>query len=37
MVALRGAEIVEVQLADAAKVRPVPEELYQVAEVFFDQ
>jgi 6-phosphofructokinase 1 len=36
MVALRGAEIVEVPLADAAKVRPVPEELYQVAEVFFD-
>ena len=36
MVALRGEEIVEVPLAHAAKVRPVPEELYQVAEVFFD-
>ena len=36
MVALRGEDIVEVPLADAAKVRPVPEELYQVAEVFFD-
>jgi 6-phosphofructokinase 1 len=36
MVALRGAEIVEVPLAEAAKVRPVPEELYRVAEVFFD-
>jgi 6-phosphofructokinase 1 len=36
MVALRGAEIVDVPLAEAAKVRPVPEELYRVAEVFFD-
>src|SRR4249919_1826654 len=38
-VALRGAGIVGVPLADAAKVRPVPpvpEELYGVAEVFFD-
>ena len=36
MVALRGGEIGNVPLADAAKVRPVPEELYAVAEVFFE-
>lgn len=36
MVALRGTEIVDVPLTEAAKVRPVPEELYRVAEVFFD-
>ncbi|HET7235912.1 MAG TPA: ATP-dependent 6-phosphofructokinase [Actinomycetota bacterium] len=36
MVALRGGEIGSVPLADAAKVRPVPEELYGVAEVFFE-
>lgn len=36
MVAARGAEIVDVPLAEAAKVRPVPEELYRVAEVFFE-
>jgi ATP-dependent phosphofructokinase / diphosphate-dependent phosphofructokinase len=36
MVAARGSEIVDVPLADVAKVRPVPEELYRVAEVFFD-
>ena len=35
MVALQGAEIVDVALADAAKVRPVPEDLYRVAELFF--
>jgi 6-phosphofructokinase 1 len=35
MVALEGSEIVDVALADAAKVRPVPEELYRVAEIFF--
>ena len=35
MVAARGPEIVDIPLADAAKVRPVPEELYRVAEVFF--
>ncbi|HYG71871.1 MAG TPA: ATP-dependent 6-phosphofructokinase [Actinomycetota bacterium] len=35
MVALQGADVVDVPLADAAKVRPVPEELYRVAETFF--
>ena len=35
MVASRGTDIVDVDLADAAKVRPVPEELYRVAELFF--
>jgi 6-phosphofructokinase 1 len=35
MVALRGTEITDVALADAAKVRPVPEEVYRVAEIFF--
>jgi 6-phosphofructokinase 1 len=35
MVALQGNEVVDVALADAAKVRPVPEELYRVAEIFF--
>jgi 6-phosphofructokinase 1 len=35
MVALRGDEIASVPLAAAAKVRPVPEELFAVAEVFF--
>jgi 6-phosphofructokinase 1 len=35
MVAARGAEIVDIPLAEAAKVRPVPEELLHVAEVFF--
>jgi ATP-dependent phosphofructokinase / diphosphate-dependent phosphofructokinase len=37
MVALRGAEIVSVPLAEVATVRPLPEELYRVAEAFFDQ
>ena len=36
MVAARGAEIVDIPLAEAAKVRPVPEDLYRVAEVFFE-
>jgi 6-phosphofructokinase 1 len=36
MVALRGTEVVEVPLTEAAKVRPVPEELYRVAQVFFE-
>jgi 6-phosphofructokinase 1 len=35
MVALRGGEIASVPLADSAKVRPVPQELFAVAEVFF--
>jgi len=35
MVAVRGNEIVDVPLEEAAKVRPVPEELYRVAEIFF--
>jgi len=35
MVALQGSEVVDVALADAAKVRPVPEEFYRVAEIFF--
>jgi hypothetical protein len=35
MVAVQGNEVVDIPLADAAKVRPVPEELYRVAEVFF--
>jgi 6-phosphofructokinase 1 len=37
MVAIRGNEVTDVPLADAAKVRPVPEELYRVAEVFFEE
>ncbi|MGH2636841.1 MAG: 6-phosphofructokinase, partial [Actinomycetota bacterium] len=35
MVAARGGDIVDVALADAAKVCPVPEELLRVAEVFY--
>jgi hypothetical protein len=35
MVALQASEIADVPLADAAKVRPVPEELYRVAEIFY--
>jgi 6-phosphofructokinase 1 len=35
MVAAQGGDIVDVALADAAKVRPVPEELLRVAEVFY--
>ena len=36
MVALHGGAIIEVPLEQAAKIRQVPEELYPVAEVFFD-
>jgi ATP-dependent phosphofructokinase / diphosphate-dependent phosphofructokinase len=36
MVGLRGNDIVEVPLAEASTVRPVPEGLYQIAEAFFD-
>ncbi len=36
MVAVRGSEVVDVDLSEAAKIRPVPEELFRVAEVFFD-
>ncbi len=35
MVALRGDEVIDVALVDAAKVRPASEDLYRVAEVFF--
>ncbi|HEX9124067.1 MAG TPA: ATP-dependent 6-phosphofructokinase [Actinomycetota bacterium] len=35
MVGIRGNEIVEVPLPEAARVRPVPESLYRAAEVFF--
>lgn len=35
MVASRGVEIVDIPIEEAAKVRPVPEELQRVAEVFF--
>jgi 6-phosphofructokinase 1 len=35
MVAAQGADIVDIALSEAAKVRPVPEELLRVAEVFF--
>jgi len=35
MVGASGGDIVDVALADAAKVRPVPEELCRVAEVFY--
>jgi ATP-dependent phosphofructokinase / diphosphate-dependent phosphofructokinase len=37
MVALQGDQIGEVPLAEAAKVRPVPEELVAVAELFFEE
>ena len=36
MVAIRGSELTDVPLAEAAKGRRVPEDLYRVAEVFFD-
>ncbi|MEW6059582.1 MAG: ATP-dependent 6-phosphofructokinase [Actinomycetota bacterium] len=36
MVAVRGSDMTDVPLGEAAKVRPVPEELYRVAETFFD-
>ena len=37
MVALQGDRIGQVPLAEAAKVRPVPEELAAMAEVFFEE
>lgn len=37
MVGVRGDELIDVPLAEAARTRSVPEELYRVAEVFFDQ
>lgn len=37
MVALQGDRIGQVPLAEAAKVRPVPEELVAMAEVFFEE
>jgi phosphofructokinase-like protein len=37
MVAVSGSDVTSVPLAEAAKVRPVPEELYRVAETFFDE
>ena len=36
MVAINGNAVVDVPLSDAANVRPVPEELYRIAEVFFE-
>ena len=36
MVALRGSDVVDIPLSEAAKVRSVPEELYRVAGVFFE-
>jgi phosphofructokinase-like protein len=36
MVAVRGSELSDVPLAEAAKGRPVPAELYRVAEAFFE-
>jgi 6-phosphofructokinase 1 len=36
MVALQGDRIGQVPLGQAAKVRPVPEELMAVAEIFFE-
>jgi 6-phosphofructokinase 1 len=36
MVAVRGNEMTDVPLSEAAKVRQVPEELYRIAEVFFE-
>jgi 6-phosphofructokinase 1 len=37
MVAVQGSQITDVPLTEAAKVRPVPEELYRVAQVFFEE
>jgi 6-phosphofructokinase 1 len=37
MVAIRGNETSDVPLSEAAKVRQVPEDLYRVAEVFFEE
>ena len=36
MAAIRGDRIVDVALDEAAEVRPIPEDLYRVAEVFFN-
>jgi 6-phosphofructokinase 1 len=36
MVGSRGSDLVDVPLAEATKTRAVPEELFRVAEVFFD-
>jgi phosphofructokinase-like protein len=36
MVAVRGSELSDAPLAEAAKGRPVPAELYRVAEAFFE-
>ncbi len=36
MVAVRGGDVRDVPLVDATRTRAVPEELYRVAEVFFD-
>jgi 6-phosphofructokinase 1 len=36
MVATQGGDLTDVPLAEATKTRAVPEELYRVAEVFFD-
>jgi ATP-dependent phosphofructokinase / diphosphate-dependent phosphofructokinase len=36
MVAMRGGDLTDVPLGEATKTRAVPEELYRVAEVFFD-
>jgi phosphofructokinase-like protein len=35
MIGIRGADLTDVPLAEAAKVRQLPEELYRVAQVFF--
>jgi ATP-dependent phosphofructokinase / diphosphate-dependent phosphofructokinase len=37
MVAVQGNQMTDVPLAEAAKVRPVPEELYRIAQVFFEE
>jgi len=37
MVAVHGNAMTDVPLAEAAEVRPVPEELYGIAEVFFEE
>jgi phosphofructokinase-like protein len=37
MVAVQGDLMTDVPLQEAAKVRPVPEELYRIAEVFFEE
>ena len=37
MVAVQANQMTDVPLAEAAKVRPVPEELYRIAQVFFEE